>query len=98
MRACAELPGSNQIQANLREWLAISEAVLGFSPGLVRSAFEAAIRLAPDVERIRRNLELFENAASETGDRLLEVGYAYGVHNPSDGAGGLFPCSGLTCE
>jgi tetratricopeptide (TPR) repeat protein len=64
-----ELPASDEVQANLREWLAISEAELGFPPERVRSAFEAAIRLAPDVERIRQNLEEFESAATEKPNR-----------------------------
>ena len=60
-----ELPASDEVRANLNEWLAISEAELRFPPELIRSAFEEAIRLAPDVDRIRRNLEEFETAVTQ---------------------------------
>jgi tetratricopeptide (TPR) repeat protein len=53
---------SDEVRASLNEWLAISEAELGFPRALVRSAFEEAIRLGPDVERIRRNLDEFDRA------------------------------------
>ncbi len=66
-----QLPGSDDVQANLNEWLAISEAELGFPPERVRSAFEAAIRLAPDFERIKSNLEKFERATREKNDGPL---------------------------
>ncbi len=65
------LPGPTEIQANLNEWLAISEAELGFPPELVRTAFEAALRLAPDVERIRQNLDEFERSLTEKHPRGL---------------------------
>ena len=62
-----ECSGSNsdEVRANLNEWLAISGAELGFAPSLVRSAFEEAIRLAPDVDRIRENFELYQKVANE---------------------------------
>ena len=60
-----ELPASDEVRANLNEWLAISEAELRFPPELIRSAFEEAIRLARDVDRIRRNLEEFETAVTQ---------------------------------
>jgi hypothetical protein len=66
-----QLPASDDVQANLTEWLAISEAELGFPPERVRSAFEAAIRLAPDFERIKSNLKEFERAAGEQRDGPL---------------------------
>jgi len=58
-----DLPASDEVRANLNEWLAISEAELGFPPERIRAAFEAAIRLAPDVDRIRWNLDVFEKAS-----------------------------------
>jgi tetratricopeptide (TPR) repeat protein len=67
-----ELPASDEVRASLNEWLAISETELGFPPELIRSAFEEAIRLASDVDRIRRNLEEFENAAAQQKFRQLQ--------------------------
>jgi hypothetical protein len=66
-----EFPASEEVQANLNEWLAISETELGFPPELIRSAFEEAIRLAPDIDRIRQNLEEFEKAATHQSFRQL---------------------------
>jgi tetratricopeptide (TPR) repeat protein len=67
-----ELPASDEVRANLNEWLAISETELGFPLELIRSAFEEAIRLAPGVDRIRRNLEEFESAATQRRFRRLQ--------------------------
>jgi tetratricopeptide (TPR) repeat protein len=69
-----ELPASDEIRANLHEWIAISEAELGFPAELVRSAFEQAIRLAPDVNRIRQNLEEYAQAAVVKRGRGLPWG------------------------
>jgi len=66
-----DLSASDEVRANLNEWLAISEAELGFPPERIRSAFEAAMRLSPDVERIRRNLEEFEKSAEQPRNRQL---------------------------
>jgi tetratricopeptide (TPR) repeat protein len=52
----------NVVQATFYEWQAIARSELRFPPEQVRSAFEEAIRLAPDADRIRQNFETFENA------------------------------------
>jgi len=59
-----ELAASEEVWASLFEWLAISQTDLGIPHELIQSAFEAAIRLAPDVDRIRRNSEESDNAAT----------------------------------
>jgi tetratricopeptide (TPR) repeat protein len=66
-----EFSASDGVRANLNEWLAIAEAELGFPSAMIRTAFEEAIRLAPDVDRIRRNLEEFEKVAYEKTIRAL---------------------------
>jgi tetratricopeptide (TPR) repeat protein len=60
-----DFAASDEVRASLNEWLAISEAELGFPRVLVRSAFEEAIRLGPDVDRIRQNLQEFERAVND---------------------------------
>jgi tetratricopeptide (TPR) repeat protein len=60
-----EFPASDEVRAYLNEWLAISETELGFPPERIRAKFEAAKRLAPDSDRIRRNLDGFENAIAQ---------------------------------
>jgi tetratricopeptide (TPR) repeat protein len=55
-----EFPASDEVRANLNEWLAISESELGFPAERIRAKFEAALRLAPDSNRIRGNLLAFE--------------------------------------
>lgn len=57
-----EFAPPEEVRAYLQEWLAISKDELGFPKEQVRAAFEAAIRLAPDNERIRQNFEVFEQA------------------------------------
>jgi tetratricopeptide (TPR) repeat protein len=66
-----ELPASDDVRANLTEWLAISEAELRFPRERVRSRFEAAIRLAPDFEHIKLNLEKFESSTAVKQSRPL---------------------------
>ena len=67
-----ELTAPDEVRASLNEWVAISETELGFPPELIRSAFEEAIRLAPDVDRIRRNLGKFEIGAAQRTFRQLQ--------------------------
>lgn len=52
--------GSDAAKSQLEQWRAIAQAELGFPPDLVRSAFEAALRLDPSNELARRNLDAFE--------------------------------------
>jgi tetratricopeptide (TPR) repeat protein len=54
--------GTDLAKSQLEEWRAIAQSELGFSPDLVRTAFEAAIRLDPSNEQARRNLVRFEEA------------------------------------
>ncbi|MGD9646985.1 MAG: hypothetical protein AB7U73_14840 [Pirellulales bacterium] len=54
--------GSDQAKSHLEEWRAIAQCELGFSPELVRTAFESAIRLDPANENARRNLARFNEA------------------------------------
>ena len=54
--------GSDVAKSQLEEWRAIAQSELGFSPDLVRTAFEAAIRLDPSNEQAKRNLARFEEA------------------------------------
>jgi len=64
-----EFPADDEVRANFKEWLAISEAELGFPPERIRSTFEAAMRLAPEAEHIRRNLDEFARAEAQEGNR-----------------------------
>ena len=60
----------DEVQAIIHEWSAISRTELGYPADQVRSAFEEAMRLAPDADRIRENLAAFEAAlANPTGPR-----------------------------
>ncbi len=63
--------GSDTAKSQLEEWRAIAEAELGFSPELIRAAFEAAIRLNPSNDFARRNQAAFEASlrASHTPPR-----------------------------
>lgn len=56
------LPGSDAAKSQLEEWRAIAQAERGFSPELVRTAFEAAVRLDPSNDRARLNQAAFEAA------------------------------------
>jgi tetratricopeptide (TPR) repeat protein len=52
--------GSNTAKSQLEQWRAIAQAELGFPAELVRSAFEAALRLDPSNELARRNQDAYE--------------------------------------
>ncbi len=56
------LPASSEVQANLLEWMAISQASLGYPAQAVESVFRAAQGLAPDNERIARNYRAFQES------------------------------------
>ena len=65
LRVCegaVELAASDSARANLFEWIGISRSELGMPAQTVREAFEEALRLAPDNDRIRSNLRAFEAA------------------------------------
>ncbi len=55
------LEGNAATIGQLKEWLAISYAELGFSPQLVRFAFEDALRIDPLNKLAKRNLECYES-------------------------------------
>jgi tetratricopeptide (TPR) repeat protein len=52
--------GSDSAKSQLEDWRAIAQAELGFSPELVRAAFEAAIRLDPSNDIAKRNQAAYE--------------------------------------
>src|SRR5438552_4237271 len=58
------LATSPDVQAICLEWIAISQAALGHPPETVRAAFHAARELAPENQRIAKNLKLFEDSVS----------------------------------
>jgi tetratricopeptide (TPR) repeat protein len=58
-------PASDEVRALLHEWLAISRAERRYPADQIRAAFEEAIRLAPDADRIRLNLATFEGASAK---------------------------------
>jgi tetratricopeptide (TPR) repeat protein len=60
-----DFEGPDEVKALLHEWLAISRAELGLPASMVRSAFEAAVRLAPDSDEIRANFEAFEHSGGQ---------------------------------
>lgn len=57
-----QMKASQTVHSQLFEWLAISEAELGFPPERVRATFEQALRLDPTNDTAKRNLETFEQA------------------------------------
>ena len=68
-----EMNGSDTIKSELAEWLAISEAELGFPPDIVRGSFERSLRFDPSNERARRNLAIFEAATRPIPVNLYET-------------------------
>lgn len=65
-------PSTDRVRANCYEWMAISQAMLGFEPQTVRSTFRSARQLAPQNERIRRNEETFECSLQQpSSDRIV---------------------------
>lgn len=54
------LDGPDAARSEVSEWVAIARAELGFSPAMVREAFEEAVRLDPSNERARRNRAVYE--------------------------------------
>ncbi|WP_165227351.1 tetratricopeptide repeat protein [Aquisphaera insulae] len=58
------LSAPNDLQANLVEWMAISQASLGYPPQVVKSAFRAAQELAPGNDRIAKNFRVFLESQS----------------------------------
>ena len=56
------MPGSDAVKSELYEWLAISQAELGFPIEIIRKSFEFAIRLDPGNDRTQHNRTEFEAA------------------------------------
>jgi tetratricopeptide (TPR) repeat protein len=56
------LASLDALRAECLEWIAVCQANLGFPPESVRAVFRAAHQLAPDNQRIGRNLQLFEGS------------------------------------
>ena len=54
--------GSAAVMSEVTEWMAISQAELGFPTEIVRASFENAIRLEPSNERAKRNWAAIEAA------------------------------------
>jgi hypothetical protein len=67
------LPASNEVQANMLEWMAIGQASLGYPAQVVESVFQAAQGLAPDNDRIARNYRAFRESL-----RPSDVGWEKG--------------------
>ncbi len=59
-----QLPASSEVQASLLEWMAISQASLGYPAQAVESVFQAAQRLAPSDAHIARNYQAFRESLS----------------------------------
>jgi tetratricopeptide (TPR) repeat protein len=64
-------PSTDRARANSYEWMAISQAMLGFERQTVRSSFQQARRLAPENERIRRNEAALERSPRQPSDRII---------------------------
>jgi tetratricopeptide (TPR) repeat protein len=60
---------SDRVRSELQEFLAISQAGLGYPEDVVRRAFESAIRTDPSNDRARRNLDMFESALATRAPR-----------------------------
>jgi tetratricopeptide (TPR) repeat protein len=54
--------GSAAVMSEVAEWMAISQAQLGFPEDMVRASFDKAIRLDPSNERAKHNLATFDAA------------------------------------
>ncbi|KAA0141019.1 hypothetical protein FYZ48_07030 [Gimesia chilikensis] len=55
------MSASDLVRASLFEWIAIAKCELGFPVAQIRQAFEEAMLLAPDNERIRSNFSTFDS-------------------------------------
>ncbi len=70
------MEASSAVHSQLSEWLAISEAELGFPRAMVRATFEQSLRLDSSNEMARRNHETFEQAFTRSApikwDKRLE--------------------------
>lgn len=65
LRLCEDalkFDGPETAKSELAEWTAIARARMGFSPGMVREAFDEAVRLDPSNERARRNRQSYESS------------------------------------
>ena len=65
--------GSPGMMSEISEWMAITQAELGFPAEMVRASFENAIRFDPSNERAKRNLAAFEAANTAIAVKDLEI-------------------------
>jgi tetratricopeptide (TPR) repeat protein len=65
--------GSPAVMSEVSEWMAITQAELGFPAELVRASFENAIRFDPSNERAKRNLAAFEAANKPITVKIWET-------------------------
>ncbi len=68
-----EKKGSRAVKSEIREWDAIAQAALEYSPGNVEQAFEQATRLDAANERAMRNLKKLKNAPRRPSVSYFEV-------------------------
>jgi tetratricopeptide (TPR) repeat protein len=64
---------SAMVKSEVSEWMAITQAELGFPAEMVRASFDNAIRLDPTNERAKRNLAAFEAANKPTAVKNWET-------------------------
>ena len=55
-------PSPLSVKSELWEWLAISQAELGYPVDVVRASFESALRVQPSNIRAKNNLKIFEDS------------------------------------
>ena len=65
--------GSPAVKSEIREWEAIAQAALEYSPGSIEQAFEQAARLDAANERAKRNLKKLMNAPRRPSASYFEV-------------------------
>lgn len=68
-----EKRGSDAVNSELAEWLAISQSELGFPIDMVRGSFDASIRFDLSNERAHRNFAAFEAATRPIRAGLYET-------------------------
>ena len=77
------MDGSTAVKSEFYEWMAISEAELGFPPEMVRASFENAIRLDLSNVRAKRNLARFDAANKPYTSKNWETRTAGAVRTSS---------------
>ena len=67
------MTGSAAVKSEVAEWMAISQAELGFPADMVQASFDNAIRLDPSNERAKHNLAVFDAASKPVPVNEFEV-------------------------